>query len=80
MVSWVISFSLLYKQFQIINSKFFKFIVKIIPDYVPNNIRANHIKTKLVPFNIKMKLVSYNIKIKPNTRLNNRTHGILSEN
>ena len=46
-------------------------------DYVPNNIRANNIKTKLVSNNIKMKLVSNNIKIKPSTRLNNRTHKIL---
>ena len=46
-------------------------------DYVPNNIRANSIKTKLVSNNIKMKLVSNNIKIKPNTRLNNRTHETL---
>ena len=41
----------------------------MIIDYVPNNIIANNIKTKLV---------SNNIKIKPNTRLNNRTQKILS--
>ena len=37
-------------------------------DYVPNKIRANNIKTKLV---------SNNIKIKPNAQLNNRTHEVL---
>ena len=40
-------------------------------DYVPNNIRANNMKAKLVSNNIKMKLVSNNIKMKPNARLNN---------
>ena len=38
--------------------------LKFLYDYVPDNIKANNINTKLVPFNIKMKLVSYNMKIK----------------
>ena len=37
-------------------------------DYVPNNTRANNIKTKLV---------SNNTKMKPNARMNNRTHETL---
>ena len=32
-------------------------------DYVPNNIGANNIKTKLVSFNIKNNIVSNNMKI-----------------
>ena len=45
-----------------------KYLPVVFDDYVPNNIRANNIKTKLV---------SNNIKIKPSTRLNNRTQKIL---
>ena len=33
-----------------------------LKDNLPNNIRPNNKKSKLVPFNIKMNLVSYNKK------------------
>ena len=56
-------------------------------DYVPNNIRANNMKTKRFPFNIKVQLVSFNLKNKskyPVKQSNSRTficnsHSFFSE-